>query len=314
MKTFYTLLLCCLVGLAHSQATSFEGLNLPVDTFVNNAEGPGFTFNEDEGDEVFLPNSYNATYMSFSDFAISTMTDTETAGFTNQYSVISGSGANESLTYAVGFAGFGETYIKTPGGTIGGFYVNNTTYAALSMRDGDTFAKKFGGETGDDPDFFLMTIKYANEGIPTGDSINFYLADYRFEDNNLDYIVEDWTYIEITSGVSEIIISLSSSDNGAFGMNTPAYFAIDDMNVFFLNTKEQELLNANIFPNPVDNILNIEVEQSANVDIYSIEGTLVHSERVYGNAQLHIEHLFSGAYYVNITTETKAVTKKMIKK
>lgn|GEM_PF-4041485 len=26
-----------------------------------------------------------------------------------------------------------------------GFYVNNTTYAALSMRDGDFFVKKFGG-------------------------------------------------------------------------------------------------------------------------------------------------------------------------
>jgi hypothetical protein len=32
------------------------------------------------------------------------------------------------------------------------------TYAALSMRDGDGFAKQFGGASGDDPDYFLLTI------------------------------------------------------------------------------------------------------------------------------------------------------------
>jgi hypothetical protein len=38
--------------------------------------------------------------------------------------------------------------------TVTGAYFTNTTYAALSMLSGDSFAKKFGGASGDDPDWF----------------------------------------------------------------------------------------------------------------------------------------------------------------
>jgi hypothetical protein len=37
-----------------------------------------------------------------------------------------------------------------------GVYVTNTTYAYNSMRDGDMFAKKFGGPTGNDPDWYKL--------------------------------------------------------------------------------------------------------------------------------------------------------------
>ncbi len=35
-----------------------------------------------------------------------------------------------------------------------GFYVTNSTYAALSMEEGDWAAKQFGGADGTDPDYF----------------------------------------------------------------------------------------------------------------------------------------------------------------
>ena len=100
------------------------------------------------------------------------------------------------------------------------------------MRDGDAFAKKFGGPTGNDPDFFKLTISGLDAGnAPTG-TVDFYLADFRFANNALDYILTNWTLVDISSlpiHTRKLQFTLSSSDNGTFGMNTPAYFAVDNL-------------------------------------------------------------------------------------
>jgi len=133
----------------------FENQNLELDTF--DIDG-----NDDAGyfsGEIFFPNNYNAEFNSWTDWAISTKTDTVTEGFTNSLSSFAGSG-KASDTYAVASAFLPVNFQLTEvsaGKTINGLYISNTTYTALSMRNGDSFAKKFGGETGDDPDFFLLS-------------------------------------------------------------------------------------------------------------------------------------------------------------
>ena len=115
---------------------------------------------------------------------------------------------------------------------IHGLYVTNTTYAALSMLEGDSFAKKFGGPTGNDPDYFLLTAYGIDaSGHVLANHVDFYLADYRFADNALDYVVDTWQYMDLSAlaGAVTIAFNLSSSDVGDFGMNTPGYFAIDDL-------------------------------------------------------------------------------------
>ena len=76
------------------------------------------------------------------------MTDTTTPGYDNQFSAITGDGADGSATYAVayttGFTAASQAEFSTPA-TVSGVYITNTTYAALSMLNGDAFAKKFGG-------------------------------------------------------------------------------------------------------------------------------------------------------------------------
>jgi hypothetical protein len=59
--------------------------------------------------------------------------------------------------------------------------------------------------------------------------VEFYLADFRFENNGEDYIVDTWEYVDLSSlgVVNKLEFSLGSSDVGAWGMNTPAYFVID---------------------------------------------------------------------------------------
>jgi hypothetical protein len=126
----------------------------------------------------------------------------------------------------------GTAYILLPDGTTpSSVRVTNTTYAALSMRDGDMFAKKFGGPDGTDPDFFVLTIHGVDaNGNATG-SVDFFLADYRFQDPSLNYIVSSWTTVDLTplGNAASLTFELSSSDIGPFGMNTPAYFAIDNL-------------------------------------------------------------------------------------
>ncbi|NBD37271.1 MAG: DUF4465 domain-containing protein, partial [Verrucomicrobia bacterium] len=110
--------------------------------------------------------------------------------------------------------------------------VTNTTYAALSMRDGDAFAKQFGGADGSDPDYFRLTIEGLDGTATVTGAVEFYLADFRFADDARDTIVETWEEVDLSalgSGVAELRFSLDSSDEGEFGMNTPSYFAMDDL-------------------------------------------------------------------------------------
>ncbi len=181
-------------------------------------------------------NTYNESFGVWGGWSYSNTTDVTTPGFINQYSAVAGGGAAGSDTYAVASAFAGSsapTILRDPSeqGTFQSLMVTNTTYAALSMRDGDQFAKQFGGESGDDPDWFLLTIEGFDSQQRSVGTVDFYLADYRFEENSLDYIVDQWTVVDVSSlsDATELAFSLSSSDVGQFGMNTPAYFAIDNV-------------------------------------------------------------------------------------
>jgi hypothetical protein len=63
--------------------------------------------------------------------------------------------------------------------------------------------------------------------------VHFYLADYRFEDNAEDYIVKTWEWFDLSSlgRADSLMCTLGSSDTGMFGMNTPAYFCVDNLTI-----------------------------------------------------------------------------------
>jgi hypothetical protein len=170
-------------------------------------------------------------------WAYSQTTDTTTGGFVNQYSAIPGSGAGGSATYGVAFTGGSLTVMDIVTLTFASELsvlsaaVTNTTYAWDSMSNGDGFAKKFGGASGDDPDYLRLVITgYDALGISTG-TVDFLLADYTFANNALDYIVTDWTSVDLSSlgAVKSLDFALEGSDAGFGFLNTPAYFALDDL-------------------------------------------------------------------------------------
>ena len=204
-----------------------EDLGLGTESFYNGSDGAGvFT----SGGFSFK-NNYNSAWGSWAGFAASAITDNETPGWDNQYSAIPGSGALESDAYAVSYASpYSE--IEFEAGMISGFYITNATYAYLSMKEGDAYSKKFGGADGNDPDWFKVTIAGISEEGDTTGMFDYYLADFRFENNTEDFILDSWEWVDLSSlgQIAGLRFSLSSSDMGDWGMNTPAYFCIDQVN------------------------------------------------------------------------------------
>ncbi len=228
MRGVCVLIVCAFAGALEAQTVAdFEDLVLQEQSYWNGADGAGGF----QSGGAWFKNNYDTQYGSWDGFAYSNIADTSASGWTAQFNAIAGSGQGGSDYYAIGYVGWAEppTIILDEPATISGLYVTNNNYAYYSMLYGDMFAKKFGGAGGNDADWFLLTITGKDAtGAVTGTK-PFYLADYTFSDGSMDYIVNDWQFVNLASlgQVKTLEFTLSSSDTGSWGMNTPAYFAID---------------------------------------------------------------------------------------
>jgi hypothetical protein len=199
----------------------FEDLPLAPNSFWNGSTGSGgFTSHG-----ALFNNSYDQTFGTWSGWAYSNVNDATTPGYANQYAAYTGTGVGGSGNYGVAywsdpsFGGVAPKITIPSGMTVQSAEFTNTTYAGLSMTNGDAFAKKFGPN-----DWFDLTITGADAKNNTVGSVNFYLAQN-------GSIVNTWQTVDLSSlaAAKTLTFSLSSSDNGQFGMNTPAYFAMDDL-------------------------------------------------------------------------------------
>ncbi len=218
---------CIDTVLPRYNVATFDDLTLAAESCWNGDDGSGqFT----SGSASFN-NLYNVDWAYWEGFAYSNCTDANATGYTAQYNAIAGSGQGGTANYAVAFVGwetiptltFDNPQIFT------GLYVTNNSYAFYEMRDGGAFTKKFGGDTGDDPDWFKLTITGVDANDLATDAVEFYLADFRFENKSQDYILDSWAFVDLTSlgTVKALQFTLASTDTGDFGMNTPAYVCID---------------------------------------------------------------------------------------
>jgi hypothetical protein len=189
----------------------------------------------------------------YAGFSVSNSTKQTDAGYlyagneaeVSAYSPAAPGGAGGSSKFAVAYVSLdymSATYDPIPvrvtlptGAHATSVQVANTTLAALVMRDGDPVfgLEKFGGAGGSDADWFKLTVTALDASDqPTGTPVEHYLADYRFADNAQDYIQSTWTSLDLSplgTDARTLLFSLSSSDVGTFGMNTPAYFALDNL-------------------------------------------------------------------------------------
>lgn len=313
----------------------FESLTLPkADTFYVNYSNYGNDVGFSIGD-VHFQCVYDTSWgseMWSKGFAYSNMTDSVTAGYTNMYSAITAKGYANSDNYLVYWDGYSDkakiTFVDDTA-KLTGFYVTNATYAYTSMRDGDFVARKFGDTTGTGsglpqgsyPDWFKLTIKgYAN-GAMLSDSVDFYLADFRFNDNDSDYIVRDWQWVDLTSlgnTIDSIEFSLSSSDTGTYGMNTPGYFCMDNVTRVSTVThvKEAEVVAAKIYPNPAITELNVETTDNVvkTITLTDMTGKVLAAYNVTAKlTKIATAHLPSGMYMLQLSNGKQTATQRFIK-
>lgn len=207
---------------------TFEDFGLPPHSYDNNAGASGF-FHIDGNS---FNNSYDPTFNVWSGWAISSMTDKTTPDFSNQYSAIAGSGAGGSQTYAVAYT-FGPTsdpfhpagsFINLPNGVNPvSVDVTNTTYAYYTMLNGSQFSAPFTASS-----FFKLDIA----GYTGANGTGTLLGDVTFNLATGRNIVDTWQTLNLSSlnGASSLAFGLQSSDNDpTFGMNTPAYVAVDNL-------------------------------------------------------------------------------------
>ncbi len=324
MKKIYTLVAAFVVAGTINAQTTIDFENHPLagaESHDNGNDGIGaFDF----GGTTF-DYSYNMTGNYFSGFAISNHTDVTTTGFMNQYSAYTAGGAGGSSNYAI-FYDFSNGGINTNNSTmrIDSFELTNTTYAYLSMRDGDGYGKQFGSiydaggivDNTNGEDYFKVWIYGENFDQTEIDSIEFYLADYRFADSTQDYIIDAWNTIDFSGfafDVSSVRFAFASSDVNSFGIKTPAYLAIDNVSTQSnVGINNQLAAHYEMYPNPVVNVLTIN-GGNGRIEITNAYGQVIIDEVHNSISKIDVSELASGVYFVTLIDDFGTRTQQLIK-
>jgi hypothetical protein len=197
--------------------------------------------------------------------AISDFTDMTDGTYLNQCSVYDASGGVGGGTFAVAF-GYSDSYndpnatydmcskiyltdsigykvVTTnepvegtaKSGHFNSVYVCNTTYGYLAMRDGNDFTT--GSLQSQNGWFKVQFIGLDASGVKTG-TVESYLANF---DPALvtvsglnNTILIGWKEVDLTglgNSVSTVVINFVGSDAGEYGLNTPAYCALDNLSI-----------------------------------------------------------------------------------
>jgi hypothetical protein len=227
--------------------TEDDGFFTTVTTSGTFSSG-GVDFNNTNS-KTYYSSTGGFAYDSWGNFAYSNMTNTTTPDFGNQYSSFAGGGLGDAnfaigngyhdlVANALNPVAFDPTNvaqlaalpsIDLNGASALGMYVTNTTYTALSMLYGDTIPGGFGRKFGAGDWFKLSIFGIDAAGAALSSSVEFYLAN--FLNGNSD-VVNTWSWIDLTplAGATSLHFNLSSSDvDPLWGMNTPAYFALDNL-------------------------------------------------------------------------------------
>jgi hypothetical protein len=232
-------------------------------------------------------------------------------------------GKYDGKAYAIGMNGSFFVSEAGPSSGILGFKIANTTFAYNSMKSGDAFAKKFGGVSGNDADSFVLKISAFHKGQFLF-SKRVVLADFRFADNTKDYILDSWTTVDLSMPQKEVgprdsfVFELMSSDNGQFGMNTPGFFAIDEVIAArWLGVNAVNRLTAKVYPNPAYDVVSIETKGAMlDLQVHNAIGELVYQTKNCGGVihQINIKAWAEGVYTISASTVNGAESSVIVKR
>jgi hypothetical protein len=216
-----TVLFACILPLASARAalctpdfaSAFDGL--ADDVVAINTQASSF-------ETLTFGNTYNAAWGSWSGFAISRAADTNlaNANYGNQYSAC----CTGKTAYAVAYDSGGWDPAPAIDFAVPAVPVSCelalTTYTLGSILNGNYPARAF-----TDGDLFVLSIVGYDPGGCAIATNEIPLADYR---GDTPVLIDNWAEIPLTfdAPVSRIVFTLSTTDVGDWGANTPMYFAL----------------------------------------------------------------------------------------
>ena len=219
---------------AATQIISFENATLNADGYwIGNESGTkfdnygsdAFACNYKEG-VVNFPVNYTPSWASWSGFAVSNRTATTYKDLTpDQYNNITGtakSGKNFGIVQT-----YGESIEFDKPVTLKGFWYTNSAWTVDAILNGDGYTPgKFEAS-----DWFRCVVypQPAEEGMDSGARYEIDLA------SNGDY-VKEWKYCDLSGvaafkNIKSIGFGFEGSKQNDYGVTTPAYMCIDDMEV-----------------------------------------------------------------------------------
>lgn len=223
---------------------TFEDLNLDVDKYwcgpadnaveVDGAWGSKVRLGSFKSGAYEFVNSYTPAWASWTGCSYSSMTSTSFASYaTDQWNSAVGHGADNSATYGVIYGSSTPNeqmeVVKVTdapeGKVIKGMNITNSAWTVECVKKGNGTAKKF--EQGD---WFKVTFTGVKADKSTA-SVDYYLADYRSEDEANWKVLTDWDWIDLSSlgKVVTLNVSFDGSDAGAYGLNTSVYVCVDNV-------------------------------------------------------------------------------------
>jgi len=171
-------------------------------------------------------NTYYESWGSYywAGFAFSTVSNVVDGTYPNQYAAAQA----HPNAYAVGYDDGGyhpapEILLDLPAAPQS-IRLNNTTYTAAILRDGNAYARAF-----TNGDFFVLTLTARDIDGAVLAVTNHALADFR---DGESFIQTNWSELDLSwmpPEVVSIVGTLVTTDNGDWGANTPMYFAAADL-------------------------------------------------------------------------------------
>ncbi len=266
-----------------SGIADFENLTLAVESHV-----PGNYTAEEEVMTEFYSGDYKFKTYSFAEwatwafFSYTNETDTSFVDYNvGQFRNVVGAGVEGSANYSVVYVStmMGITSLFTNDllpKVIDGMYITNTPVVRDAVVKGDATETAF--VTGDS--LILQITGVVADAVVS--SISYPLADYRNSDVAEHYLLSTWEWFDLSAlgAVDEVRFNIVGSRNGSFGLNSPAYFAIDN---FGASCPIRDVESQDIGENGLDlstlvkftdknNITYEVIKKDANINVAIING------------------------------------------
>lgn len=298
--------------------STFDDLSLPaLDTNFASTQATGvYTFQS--GAAIF--SGELTPWGGYSGFNYTNMRDDTTQDFSNDKSAITGIGFDSTANYGVcfvpiDFQGPNPTATIPVGAKLAHDSIDSTTIVSGAYFTNITYAYWYMKNYFQPGNWFKLTVRGYLNGQKVADSVDFLLGEVA--NDSTQNIVSTWTWVDLSTlgHVDSLAFDLSSNDtDGGFGMNNPAYFAIDNLILETTDSNDDDTVGTGIalsapafrpgiWPNPVKNTLHVNSTTPLNLAVYDLSGKcMLRREQA---TTMDVTSLAPGSYFILMTDDTQ---------